>query len=299
MKGNPLNHPVTDYILFSLLALIWSSSFLFIKIAVADIPPMSITAIRLLIAAVLLYAWLRHQNLRLSVDKADWAKFVFIGAVGNALPFFLISFGEVSVDSGMAAILMGIMPIATVLLAHLVIPEEPFTRLKSLGVAIGFAGVITLVGWDALGGLAETTFAQLAILGAALCYAINAVFIRRMTTLTGTVMATGSIICGCLIILPFALWLEQPWHIQASTASIVSVVILGVFPTAIATLILFRLIANLGASTLSQVNYVIPILGAIWGIIFLGEALHTSAIIALMMVLVGLAIVNHSRSETG
>ncbi|MFT5112156.1 MAG: drug/metabolite transporter (DMT)-like permease [Parasphingorhabdus sp.] len=297
MRGQNSSRSVIDYLLFAALALIWSSSFLFIKIAVVEIPPTTLTAARMIIAAVLLLLWLRFRGERLSSSPSDWGKFLFIGIVGNILPFYLISYGELTIDSGMAAILMGIMPIATVLLAHLAIPDEPFTRLKALGVSVGFLGVITLVGWDALQSLATTTIAQLAVLGGASCYAVNTVFVRRTTTLSGSVMAAGSQLCGSIIIVPIALFSEAPWLLQPSNEALGAIIILGIFPTAVATLIYFRIVANLGASTMSQVNYVIPLLGAGWGVLFLAEQLRTSALLALLMVLTGLAIVNHARKR--
>jgi drug/metabolite transporter (DMT)-like permease len=287
-----------DYGLFAIIALTWSSSFLFIKIAVADIPPLTITAGRILIAAVILYAFLRISGGTVPKDTSNWMKFAFIGFFGNLLPFFLISYGEQSIDSGLAAILMGVMPVSTIVLAHLLIPEEPFSIRKGAGVALGFSGVLVLVGVDALAGFGESTLAQLAVLGGAVCYSITTVFVRRTVSLSGPEMAAGSQLAGAAMVIPLVLWVDHPWTLTPATSSLISVLILGVFSTAIATLIYFRLVKNLGAGRLSQVNYLIPVFGAAWGIMFLGERLQTTTFIALAMVLAGIAIASRRPGST-
>lgn len=286
------NTVVIDFVLFGVIALIWSSSFLFIKIAVAEISPYTLTAFRVLIAALLLYGYLRFQGQRINANFSDWAKLLFIGLMGNVFPFTLISLGETTIDSGMAAILMGIMPVATVLLAHLVVPEEPFTMRVGVGVIFGFSGVLMLVGVDALSGIGTTTWGQLSVLGGALCYAVTTVFVRRITTLGGPVMAAGSQICAALVAVPLALSLDQPWTLKPSLTALVAALILSVFATAFATLVYFRLVKNLGAATMSQVNYLIPVLGTLWGILFLAEQPQINAFIALALVITGVAIIS-------
>jgi len=291
--------PAVDYAMFFAVALMWSGSFLLIKVAVAEISPLGITAARVAIAAVVLYAWLRFTGGTLPRQLRDWFAFCFIGLVGNILPFFLIGFGEQSVDSGLAAILMGIMPLATIVLAHLLVPEEPFTARQGLGVALGFGGVIVLVGLDALAGFGASTLGQLAVIGGALCYSVNTVFVRRTVVLGGPVMAAGSQVAGAAMIVPVALLVEGPMRFDAGAAALASVALLGLFSTALATLFYFRLVRNLGAGRMSQVNYLIPVLGALWGILFLGEQLEPSTFFALALVLAGIAVVSRRRAGTG
>ena len=286
-----------DYLLFVAVALLWSSSFLFIKIAVSDIPPLSVAAGRILIAAVVLYLYLRLRGDTLPAEPLEWAKFLFIGILGNALPFFLIGYGELSVDSGLAAILMGVMPVATIVLAHLTIADERIHPRKVMGVLLGFGGVVILVGLDALEGIGASTFGQLAVLGGALCYAVTTVFVRRTVSLGGPVMAAGSQIAGAGIVVPAALWLDQPWTLAPSAPSLAAVLVLGLFPTALATLFYFRLVKNMGAGRLSQVNYLIPILGTLWGVMFLGERPELSTLFALFMVVSGIVIVSRRQND--
>lgn len=288
-------NPWIDHVLFFVVAVTWSSSFLFIKIAVVEIGPWTITAGRIVIAAVILAAYLRLAGHALPRDPRAWAKCAFIGLVGNVLPFYLIGYGEQSVDSALAAILMGIMPVATIVLAHLLIPEEPFSARRALGVATGFGGVLVLVGDDALRGFGGAALAQLAIVGGAVCYAISTVFVRRTVTMAGPVMAAGSQIAGATMVVPLAFWFESPLAYRPSTSALAAVVVLGVFSTAVAMLIYFRLVKQLGAGKMAQVNYLIPVLGAAWGVAFLGERFAPSTLLALAMVLAGIAIVSGRR----
>lgn len=281
-----------DYLLLILLAAIWSSSFMFIKIAVATVAPMTLAATRLAIAAVLLSAYALACGERIPLDGKSWGVFLFIGLFGNALPFSLIGWGEIHVDSALAAILMGIMPVATVALAHFFIPEEPFNAWRAGGIAAGFAGLIALVGIQALGGLGSAVLAQLAILAGAVSYAVTTVFARRRAHLPGRVMAAGATTAGTAIVLPWALVFEQPWAAQPSTASLAAAVILGVLPTGAATLLYFYLVRAIGATGLSQVNYLIPVMGLLWGMALLGERPGWRAAAALGLVLTGIALVN-------
>lgn len=284
-----------DYALLFVIALIWSSSFLAIKIGVESLPPYTLTATRLLIAAVVLFLFALVGRYQLPRDLRSWGIFAFIGMFGNALPFSLISWGETYVDSGLAAILMGIMPVATAMLAHLFIPDERFTFSIGLGMAVGFGGLLVLVGIDALGGMTHLVIAQLAILTGAVSYAVTTIFARRYASLPGPIMALGATLSGFLLVLPLSVWIDRPWTLSPSAASATAAVWLGLFPTAIATLLYFRLILRLGATIFSQVNYLIPVLGAIWGILFLAETPTWRTAVALLLVLAGVTIVNRSR----
>lgn len=283
---------VTSYAWLLLLAALWGSSFMLIKVAVASVTPMTLVSSRLIIAGILLLAYLYGSGGRLPRDRDAWAVFAFIGFFGNALPFFLISWGEQHIDSGLAAILMGIMPVATVALAHFFIPEEPFNVYRGAGVTIGFVGLGVLVGWQALAGLGQEVVAQTAVMGGALSYAVTTVYARRRARLPGRVLATGATLAGALWITPVAVLAERPWQLQPTSISLAAIAVLAVLPTAAATLIYFKLLQRLGATTLSQINYLIPIVGFTWGVLVLGEQPGWRAGIALALVLTGIALVN-------
>ncbi len=278
--------------LLGTLALVWSSSFMFIKLAVASVPPFSVAAGRLAVAAAMLLAMLALGGRRLPLRPRALALYAVVGLLGNALPFTLIAWGEQTVDSGLAAILMGVMPVATALLAHLLTPEDPLTAGRSLGVALGFAGVVVLVGWQALTGLGQAVLAQLAVLGGALSYAVTTIYVRRHGALAHREMAAGATLAGAVLALVMALALERPWALEPSLASLLAIGYLGVLPTGLAALIYFHLVQRIGATRFAQVNYVLPALGVGWGALFLGERPGPRALAALVLIAAAVALVN-------
>jgi len=269
-----------------------------IKVSVASIPPITLTTMRLWLAAALLITYLKLCGDTLPKDKVSWFVFCVIGLVGNSLPFCLINYGEVYIDSALAAILMGIMPVATILLAHLFIPEEPFTPTRITGVALSFSGLLILVGWDALSGIGSAVIAQLAVLAGALSYSVSAVFARRNAKLPGRIISAGATLMGAIWVTPVALITENPWTLEPSTQSLLAMVLLAIFPTAIGALIFFKLIKAIGANGLAQVNYLIPILGLGWGVLLLGEQPSWRAGIALVCILAGVILVNKTSAKS-
>ncbi len=280
-----------QYLLLVTLAAIWGSSFLFIKVAVESLPPWTLVSGRLWLAAVALLILLRLQGHRLPRDPRVWRHLVVIGAVGNLLPFFLITWGEVSLDSGMTAILMAVMPLATVLLAHFFTRDERLGWLKLIGVALGFSGVLLLVGPEALQGLGRQVLAQLAVAAAACCYAVTGIYSRvtRTTALPPTVVSAGVLLVAALLSLPFCLLLEAPWRLSPSGVSLVSLLVLGLLCTAVAYIILFHLIERAGVTFVAMNNYMIPCFGLLWGSLFLSERLQITALLALALILAGVA----------
>ena len=282
------NH-ITDYLLLLLLALIWSASFLLIKIGVGSIGPVTLTAARMIIAAAVLGVYLAIRKTGIPLGGRALLLYGVVGFVGNTLPFILISWGETHIDSSLAAIMMGIMPITTFVLAHYFIPDEPMTGRKVFGVCLGFGGLLTLVGWSVLAGVGgANVLGQLAVLVAAISYAATTVFVRTQPTFPGFQMAAGAVLAGMVTSIPLAFVLEDPLAMRPTFESMQALLLLGVFPTALAALLYFRLIRNLGATTFSQLNYVIPIFGSLWGVILLGELLQARMLTALGLVLTGI-----------
>ena len=287
-----------DYALLLTLATLWSTSFVFIKIGVQSVGPMTLTSARLGIAAAILYAGLRLRGHRLPRDRRSWAVFAVIGLLGNTLPFTLISWGEIHIDSGLAAVLMGIMPIITAMLAHIFIREEPFTRRVGIGIFLGFGSVATLLGPQALAGLTAPILAQLAVLLSAVCYGASATFIRYFAEPTNwPSLASGAMLAAFTFSLPLTIFLETPWTLQPESAAIVAMLYLGIGSTAVANLIFFYLIPRLGANRSAQVNYFVPVLGALWGVIFLREQLSGRLLLALALILIAVAVVQPQKQR--
>ena len=289
--------------LLILLTLIWSSSYLFIKFALVSIPPLSLTTGRMLIAAIIMLCFAKFQGHAIPRDPMTWIGFLFLGVFANALPFSLIHFGELQVDSGLTAILVGIMPLAVAILAHF-FASEPLHQARLFGVILGLSGLVVLVGFDVLQGLGVQVLAQLAIITGALCYAMSTIFVRRAVKVSGVVMSAGSLSIGSIIMLPLALYREQAcflWQAQIcspepSLSAVVAMFILGVFPTALASVMYFKLIKIAGATYFAQVNYLAPLFGVLWGFLFLSEQPGWNALSGLILILTGVFLVNRKRS---
>jgi len=277
----------TDYALLLLLALIWSASFLLIKIGVASIGPVTLTALRMSVASVALLLCLAVMRCGIPLHRRALALYFAVGFMGNTLPFILIGWGETHIDSSMAAVMMGVMPITTFVLAHYFVPDEGMTWRKVLGVGVGCGGLLTLVGWSALAGVGAHALGQSAVLAAAVCYGVVTVFVRTQPTFGGVPTAAGVTLVGLITSAPLAFVLESPLSYTPTAAGWVAAVLLGIFPTALASLIYFRVIRNLGATTFSQLNYAIPVFGGLWGVWLLGEALEWRMLAALSLVLAG------------
>lgn len=264
---------------------------MFIKIGVATIPPATMASARLMLAAVMLVAIARLQGYRFPFTLRAWGTFSFVGVAGNAVPFTLIAWGEQVVDSGLAAILMGVMPVATALLAHAFVLDERLTGRRAAGVLLGFSGTVLLVGMSALTGLGAQVAAQLAVVGGALCYAITTVFVRRFANLPDVLMAAGAMTTGALAMLPLAILFESPLSVSPSFASMAAVAVLGIVSTGFAALIYFYLIRTVGAAIFSQVNFLTPAIGVAFGMIFLGEIPGAEAWSALALIVTGVWLV--------
>jgi len=285
--------PLIDWLLLLALAFLWGTSFLFVKIAVSEIAPATLVAARFVIAASVLSVAVRRRGLRLPNSRRVWGHYLWMGVVGNAVPFTLIAWGQIRVDVGLAGILMGVMPLMTLLLAHFFVPGERMTPRMVGGFAVGFVGLVVLFGPEALlelGGEASDLLSQLAIAAAAICYAINTIIARRFATLDPLVSATTVMWITSAIMVPAALWVERPWDPAASVESIASVVWLGLFATALATILYFRVIQTAGPTFLSLINYVIPVVALAAGALVLGEALVWTVLIGMALILAGLAI---------
>nr|HIA89040.1 DMT family transporter [Gammaproteobacteria bacterium] len=271
---------------------LWGSAFLLIKIAIVTIPPYTLTMGRMGIATLALFVVLILRGQWLPLDRKSLTLFAFIGLFGSALPFTLINWGEIHIPSGLAAVLMGIMPITTALLAHFFIPDEPFGWRKAIGIFVAFGGLLILVGIDAISGFDSSVTAQIAMLCAAAAYAVTTTFTRLRVAHPGLIMATGSSMMGFLWVLPLALVYDRPWSLTPDLMGVSATVLLA---SAVGILLFFHLIRRVGATIFAQVNYLIPLVGAFLGVVFLGEALNWQLISALVLVLSGISIVTLAR----
>ncbi|MBB3351993.1 drug/metabolite transporter (DMT)-like permease [Rhizobium sp. BK049] len=285
-----------ELVLLLVLATLWGSSYTFIKIGVETIPPVTLIAVRTLIAGAILLAVLRHRHVRLPRDRATWRLFVVQACLNSVFPFTLIAWAEQSVDAGLAVILNSATPIFTFLLTVSITRHEPATARKLFGVVSGLAGICLVIGVEALGGLGESLMAQLAIILATICYAGAAIFSKNFRGLDPAVPAAGSLISGAVILMPVSLLVDRPWGLDPSAASVLALLALSAFSTALAFTIYFRLVQTLGSvGTTSQAYLRVPI-GVAIGIVFLGERLSPTAWIGLVCVILGVIAMTMPRA---
>lgn len=235
----------------------WGSSFMFIKIGIATVPPATLVAARLLLGAVTMLAILYARGVRLPPLGRIWLSYAALGIVGNCTPFFLITWGQLRIESALAGILMAIMPLATLVLAHFAVQGEHMTRQRVFGFVLGFAGIVFLMEPAAvagIGGEAARVISQLAILGGALCYACNSVLARLLVKSDFMAAATGTLIVASVVMVPIALMFDRPWLIEPSGQSTAAILWLGVGPTAVATICYYRLISSAGPTFMAIVN---------------------------------------------
>lgn len=289
---------LADYALLIVLALIWGGSFTLIKVAVETIPALTLTAMRLTLAAAILavVAWFAGQRFK------PTPRIVFgiaaAGLFGNAAPFTLISWGEEVIDSGLAAILMAVMPLTTILLAHLFTGDEKLNARKIAGVLLGLIGLVVLIGPAKLSGLGSETIRQLAVAGAAFCYGINAIITKRLLSIPPMALAAAVIAVSAVMMIPASLFVDRPWTLTPGSAALWATIGLGVLQTALATLIMFQLIARQGASFFAQINFLVPLAGVLYGVLFLAERPGANAYLALLVILAGIAIARSGMSKT-
>jgi drug/metabolite transporter (DMT)-like permease len=271
------------------LATLWGASYTFIKIGVETIPPVTLIATRTLIAGAILLAVIKGRGLALPKDLATWRRFLFQACLNSVIPFTLIAWAERIVDAGLAAILNSTTPIFAFLLTVLITRHEPVTGRKVFGVVAGIAGTCLIIGIEAFHGIGDELPAQLAIVAATVCYAGAAIFGRGFKGLDPIMPAAGSLVCGAIILIPISLAVDRPWTLTPSTASILALLGLSVFSTALAFVIYFRLVHTLGSvGTTAQAYLRVPI-GVGIGIMFLGETMTSTAWIGLACVIGGVA----------
>jgi drug/metabolite transporter (DMT)-like permease len=280
---------VREYGLLVVLAILWGASYAFIRLGVATIPPITLIAARTLIGGGLLWAILTARGNALPLDGAMWRRFMFQALLNSVVPFTLIAWAERTVAAGLAAILCSASPIFTFLMTFAVTRHEPVTPMKLFGVVMGIGGICLIVGVEALSGIGEALIADLALVAATLCFAGAAIFGRGFGTLDAMVPATGSMLCGSMVLVPISLLAEKPWTVAPSAMSVIALLALSVFSTAFAFALYFRLVRTLGSVGVTAQAYLRVPVGVAIGVAFLGESVAPNALIGLAGVIAGVA----------
>lgn len=281
--------------LLALLSIVWGGSFFFIEIAVAELPPFTIVAARLILAAIALHVFIRLTGRRLPRSPKIWGAFAVMGVMNNAIPFSLLVFGQTQIASGLASILNATTPLFTIAAAHFLTDDERLTPNRVLGALLGLAGVAVLIGGDALGGLGTNIWAQIACLGAALSYALAGIYGRRFRRMEVRPMATatGQVTMSSLILLPLVLIVDTPWTLGVPSAGVLaSLLALGLVSTALAYIAYFRVLATAGATNLVLVTLMVPVTAILLGAAFLDETLAANHLAGLALIGMGLVVID-------
>lgn len=283
-----------DWLELLLLAIIWGTAFVFIDVGLNSVSPGGVAFIRLTLGAIILALYARSRGHHFpALTDPKWLWWMALGFFGNALPFYLIPWAQQDIPSALAGILLAVMPLSTVVLAHFFAGER-MTGWKFAGFLVGLVGVIILIGPSALADLGGPKFlAQIAVLVAALAYAVNVIIARRAPGMPASLSAAGMLIGASLWAAPLGIWQEIASERTFDIWAWMSVVWLGIGPTAITSVIYLRLITNAGASFMATVNYLVPIVAVIAGLA-LGEAIGLGAILGLTVILAGIAIARRS-----
>ena len=285
---------IIDYSLLCFLALIWSSAFFNIKIATESFGPVTIAFLRVFLASIPLIILCNIKNIKIEVFSKDWYWFALIGFVNLVIPFFFISYGIKAVQSNLAAILMSSTPLTSTILGHYFTKNEKFNLIKTIGVLIGFSGIVYLFSDNIL--INENNFySALLILLGATGYVVGGVLTLKISNKRNENVTTSICIWASIILLPLTMIFEQPWNSTPNTLSIISVVYLGLVSTGLAWLLRFSILKKNGLIFQSQVSFLIPIFGIILGYIFLKELITPKIIVSVVLVLVGIYLAKKSN----
>ena len=283
-----------DYLLLGTLSLIWASAFFNIKIATYSFGPITIAFFRIFLGAIPVILLCLIKRIQIEAFSKDWLWFASIGFINLVIPFFLIAYGVQKVQSNLAAILMATTPLSATILAHFFTKNEKFNWFKSVGILIGFSGIIFLFSDKILINNENMIYALSILLGST-CYVIGGILTLRISKKKNENVTASILIWGTIIVFPISMYFEQPWNLSPSMDSMIALLYLGVFPTGVAWLLRFNILKNNGLVFQSQVAYLIPIFGVILGFIFLNELITSKVIVSLILVIFGIYLVKRSN----
>ena len=287
---------LTDYIFLTVLALIWASAFFNIKISTYSFGPTTIAFLRVFFGSlpVLLLCYLK--NIKIEAFSKDWYWFASIGFINLVVPFFLIAYGVKSVQSNLAAILMSTTPLSSTVLGHFYTKNEKFNLMKTIGVLIGFAGIVYLFS-DKLVINENNFVSALLILLGSTCYVIGGVLTLKISKKKNENVTCSILLWATIILLPLVLIFDEPWNLNPRLDSTISVIHLGIVSTGIAWLLRFRILKKNGLIFQSQVAYLIPIFGIILSYIFLKEVITFKVLVSLVAVVFGIYFVKKADKK--
>lgn len=282
-----------DWLAFVALSIAWGSSFLWIKIAVQEVGPFLLVSMRVLVGALGLLGVYLVKRPALPEKRTTWITLIVVGLTNTAIPFVLISWGQIYIDSGVAAILNASVPLLTTVLAHFMLADDKMDWKRAIGLPLGFIGIVMIVARDYVPGEPNRLWGQAAILAAAVLYAASAIYIRRGTEEVNPVVRALVPLAAADVLL----WVTTPiveaplrWPQQLDTW--IAIVWLGVLGTFLAYLIYFYLVHSIGPTRATMVTYTFPVVGVVLGVLFLNEMLDLNIVLGGGLVLGSIILVN-------
>lgn len=289
----------TELPLLALLALLWGSSYLFIKVAVVEIPPVTLVALRVFGAAVFLMLTMGTRSEKLPRDARTWRMLLVQSVFNSVGAWTVLAWGQQYVESGLASVLNSTSPIFVFLITALVTRHEALNERKLAGAVVGLIGVALIVGVDVLRGLGDEVAGQIACLVGAALYAGAAIYGKRFGHISAVATATGTMIWASVVLVPLALLLDRPWSLTPSLTALAATAILSIICTGVALLVYFRLIRTLGSMGVASQSYLRAGIGVVLGILLLGETFTLPVAAGLCAATAGVALINWpTRTKT-
>lgn len=285
----------SDWALLIILSIVWGGSFLFNGVAVKELPPLTIVAIRIMGGAVALLLFLLIIGVKMPRGRRVWMSFLVMGLLNNVVPMGLIVWGQTHIASGLASILNATTPLFTVVVAHYFTLDERLTGQRLAGVIVGFVGVAVMIGQAALAAFDTHVIAELAVLTGALSYGLSSVYGRRFRAMgvPPITTAAGQVTASSAILLPLALIADHPWTLPVpSTPALLSLLGLALVSTAFAYVLFFRLLARAGATNVGLVTFLIPVSAILFGVTLLGESLEPRHLAGMALIALGLVLID-------
>lgn len=283
---------------FITLGIIWSASFLWIKIALNEIGPTTLVAWRVLFGLLFAGGAVIVQRKAWPRDWAAWSPFIVLGMTSVAIPFFLITWGELSIDSAVAAILNATVPLFTLVIAHLFLQDDKMTVQRVIGLFVGFSGVVVLLSKDMTTGAHSSTLGQGAVILASIFYAVSSVYARRKTgSAPGLVRGAAPLVSATLVMWLVAPALESPFKIPQLPVTWIAILWLGVLGSGLALILWYYLLHEIGPTRSTMVTYIFPLVGVILGVIFLDELLSWQLVVGALLIISSIIVVNWKKTK--
>lgn len=294
VSSSPVPMAPSDWGALALLGLIWGGSFFFGKVAIAEIPPLTMVLTRVAIGALALWIIARARGVHMPLNRRLAAEFMLLAVIANIIPFGLIAWSQQHLPSGLSSILNAATPLFTVLVAQAFTHDEKFTLGKLTGVSLGFLGVAVMMGPALLGQLGGHELpAQLAAIGATVSYGFAAVYSRRFRHLPPLGIAMVQLASSSLLLLPAVALIDRPWLLPAPSLPVIGALLgLGVLSTGLAYILYFRIVGRNGATNISLVTFLVPVSAILLGALVLGEALEPREFAGFAIIALGLAAID-------